>query len=105
MKKVLLINPNNMTPPVAPLALEYISSFLQEKGHKVLIYDVNINKENLSSVLEKETPNLVGITVRNIDDSCYATSEFLLDGIKGQGEKRGKKKKKFSCRRWRGGGG
>jgi len=82
MKKVLLINPNNMTPPVAPLALEYISSFLQEKGHKVLIYDVNINKENLSSVLEKETPNLVGITVRNIDDSCYATSEFLLDGIK-----------------------
>jgi radical SAM superfamily enzyme YgiQ (UPF0313 family) len=82
MKKILLVNPNNMKPPVAPLALEYISSFLHKKGHKVLIYDVNTNKESLSNVLEKEKPNVAGISVRNIDDSCYATSEFLLEGIK-----------------------
>ncbi len=78
-KTVLLINPNDIRPPVAPLALEYISSFLAEKGHKVLLYDMNINKENLSDVLKKSSPEYVGITVRNIDDSCYATTEFFLD--------------------------
>jgi radical SAM superfamily enzyme YgiQ (UPF0313 family) len=82
MKKVLLVNPNNISPPVAPLAIEYLSSFLFEKGHKVLIYDMNIHNESLSDVLERETPHFVGISVRNIDDSCYATSEFFLDGIK-----------------------
>lgn len=81
-KKILLINPNKIKPPVAPLGLEYISSYLYEKGHKVLIYDVNTNKQDLSYVLEKESPQIVGISVRNIDDSCYATSEFFLDDIK-----------------------
>ncbi|MGQ9569619.1 MAG: B12-binding domain-containing radical SAM protein [Thermodesulfovibrionales bacterium] len=82
MKKILLVNPNNVKPLVAPLALEYISSFLLDKGHDILIYDVNISKQSLSDVIEKESPNLVGISVRNIDDSCYVTSEFFLDGIK-----------------------
>lgn len=82
MKKVLLVNPNDINPPVAPLALEYLSSFLFEKGHEVLIYDMNIHKEGLSDVLEKESPHFVGISVRNIDDSCYATAEFFLDGTK-----------------------
>jgi radical SAM superfamily enzyme YgiQ (UPF0313 family) len=82
MKTVLLVNPNDISPPVAPLALEYISSFLIEKGHNVLLYDMNIHKESFSAVLEKVSPYCVGITVRNIDDSCYATTEFFLDKIK-----------------------
>lgn len=82
MKTVLLINPNDISPPVAPLALEYVSSFLIEKGHNALLYDMNIHKEGISAVLEKVSPHCVGITVRNIDDSCYATTEFFLDKIK-----------------------
>jgi radical SAM superfamily enzyme YgiQ (UPF0313 family) len=82
MKTVLLINPNEIRPPVAPIGLEYISSFLADKGHNVVIYDMNIHKESLSGVLEKVSPHLVGITVRNIDDSCYATAEFFLGKIK-----------------------
>lgn len=82
MKKVLLINPNDIKPPVAPLALEYLSSFLIKKGHDVQIYDMNIHEESLSDILKKESPYCVGITIRNIDDSCYATGEFFLDKIK-----------------------
>ncbi len=82
MSKVLLINSNIINPPVAPLALEYISSYLHEKGHDVFLYDMNIQQEYLSDILEKITPDYVGISVRNIDDSCYATAEFFLDGIK-----------------------
>jgi radical SAM superfamily enzyme YgiQ (UPF0313 family) len=82
MKKVLLVNPNNISPPVAPLAIEYLSSFLSEKDHKVLIYDMNIHNEGLSDVLEREAPHFVGISVRNIDDSCYATAEFFLYIVK-----------------------
>jgi len=82
MKTVLLINPNEIRPPVAPLGLEYISSFLSERGHNVVIYDMNIHEESLSSVIENIIPNCVGISVRNIDDSCYATAEFFLDKVK-----------------------
>jgi len=82
MKTVLLINPNDIRPLVAPLALEYISSFLAEKGHEVVLYDMNTSRENLSDVLKKRSPEYVGITVRNIDDSCYGTSNFFLDRIR-----------------------
>jgi len=82
MKTVLLINPNDIRPPVAPLALEYISSCLDKSGHNVVLYDMNIHKDNLPEVLEKISPHCVGITVRNIDDSFYATSEFFLDKIR-----------------------
>jgi len=82
MKTVLLINPNDIRPLVAPLALEYISSFLVEKGLEVVLYDMNISKEKLSDVLKKRSPEYVGITVRNIDDSCYATANFFLDRIR-----------------------
>jgi radical SAM superfamily enzyme YgiQ (UPF0313 family) len=82
MKTVLLVNPNNIKPPVAPLAIEYISSFLTEKGHEVSLYDINVNKERLFDVLEKVSPQYVGISVRNIDDSCYVTADFFLEEIK-----------------------
>jgi len=82
MKRILLINPNDINPPVAPLALEYLSSLLHRRGHEVLTYDMNIHKEGLSDVLERESPHFVGISVRNIDDSCYTTAEFFLDEIK-----------------------
>jgi radical SAM superfamily enzyme YgiQ (UPF0313 family) len=67
---------------VAPLGLEYISSFLAEKGHNVAIYDMNICQESLIHIIEQVSPYCVGITVRNIDDSCYATAEFFLDKVK-----------------------
>src|SRR4030065_703020 len=57
MKTVLLINPNEIRPPVAPLGLEYISSFLSERGHNVVIYDMNIHEESLSSVIENIIPS------------------------------------------------
>src|SRR4030067_2711342 len=82
MKTILLINPKQTLPPVAPLGLEYISSFLSERGHNVVIYDMNIHEESLSSVIENIIPNCVGISVRNINDSCYATAEFFLDKVK-----------------------
>ena len=82
MNTVLLINPNEIRPPVAPLGLEYLSSFLTERGHNVVIYDMNIYQENLSDIIEEVSPQCVGITVRNIDDSCYSTTEFFLDKIR-----------------------
>ncbi|MBM4128707.1 MAG: radical SAM protein [Nitrospira sp.] len=82
MKRALLINPNAISPPVAPLGIEYLASYLTEKGHNVVIYDVNIQKEKLSDILERELPQVVGISIRNTDDSCYVTAEFFLDDIK-----------------------
>lgn len=81
-KTILLINPNDIRPFVAPLALEYISSCLEEKGHEVVLYDMNISREYLSDVLKKWSPDYVGITVRNIDDSCYTTANFFLQRVR-----------------------
>jgi len=83
MARVLLINPNTIKPPVAPLGIEYLSSFLKEHGVEVSIYDLNIQDKNaLDSVIRDYRPDITGISVRNIDDSCYATQESFIDDIK-----------------------
>ena len=83
---VLLINPNRfMSPPVPPIGLEYIAGCLGEKGHKVEIVDLcfsdNIYKD-LDIALNHFSPDIAGITVRNVDSVLFQDNEFYLDGMK-----------------------
>lgn len=83
MPKILLINPNTIQPPVAPLGIEYLSSFLREKGISVEIFDMNIHSEHtLSETLQTYRPDIAGISLRNIDDSCFVTQESFLERIR-----------------------
>ncbi|MEW6001979.1 MAG: radical SAM protein [Nitrospirota bacterium] len=83
MTKYLLINPNTVKPPVAPLGIEYLASFLKERGVEVEIFDMNIQDEDyLTEILKNYGPDVTGISVRNIDDSCFATQESFLHDIK-----------------------
>jgi len=83
MARVLLINPNTIKPPVAPLGIEYLSSFLKEHGVEVSIFDLNIqDKNDLESAIKDYRPDFTGISVRNIDDSCYSTQELFVEDIK-----------------------
>jgi len=84
--KVLLINPNRYkSPPVPPLGLEYISGPLEDKGHTVEIADLcfseNLHKD-LDDAIGSFSPDIAGITVRNVDTVLYHTNEFFLDEIK-----------------------
>lgn len=39
-RKVFLVNPNRMRPPVIPIALDYLSSALQGRGFEVDVLDL-----------------------------------------------------------------
>ena len=84
--KVLLINPNRYkSPPVPPIGLEYIAACLEHKGNASSIVDLTFSEEiykDIDEAIGSFTPDIVGVTVRNIDAVLYHTNEFFLDEIK-----------------------
>jgi radical SAM superfamily enzyme YgiQ (UPF0313 family) len=83
---VLLVNPNRYkSPPVPPIGLEYIASSLEENGHKAEIIDLCFSEDlfkDIDNAVISFNPDIIGITVRNIDSVLYHTNEFFLDEIK-----------------------
>ena len=84
--KVLLINPNRYkSPPVPPLGLEYMAASLENRGHTSAIVDLTFSKDifrDIDEAIGSFIPDVMGITVRNIDTVLYHTNEFFLDEIK-----------------------
>ena len=81
--RIVLINPNPMKPPVMPLSLDYIGSACHDVGIKVDLVDCSVDRDwrnTLIGALEI-SPILVGITIRNIDDSYFASRDFSLQRI------------------------
>ncbi len=83
--KVLLVNPNQIQPPVVPIALDYISTALNQNSHKVKILDLSFSSDfqkeikNLKSVY---SPEIVGITIRNFDDCYFVSRDCFIPKIK-----------------------
>ncbi|MBW1841067.1 MAG: radical SAM protein [Deltaproteobacteria bacterium] len=78
--RIVLVNPNPMNPPVTPVALDYLGDACSSAGIDVDLVDYSVEpdwRKKLSGVLA-ETPILVGVTVRNIDDSYFASRDFSL---------------------------
>lgn len=83
--RVLLINPNRMKPVVAPLALDYLASALTQQKIAVRLLDLSFAsevKEEIRRAFTPEPVDVVGITVRNLDDSYFASRDFCLERIK-----------------------
>lgn len=84
--KVLLVNPNTFTsPPVPPLALEYLEAALDSASHEVRLLDLTFEPEPesaLSQTLEEFQPAVAGFTVRNVDTVIYRGNEFFLPRIR-----------------------
>lgn len=85
--KVLLISANtekiNILP--MPIGVHYVAEAAQNKGHDVRVLDLMAHEE--SSALIKESieafhPDVVGISVRNIDDQNRSSPRFLLEEVK-----------------------
>ncbi|MCJ7664794.1 MAG: cobalamin-dependent protein [Desulfobacterales bacterium] len=84
-KRVLLVNPNEMKPPVAPIGLDYIASALELAGFKVDLIDLcfaSSFKEALDAYFQGHDPIAIGVTVRNTDDCYYLSQAFILPRIK-----------------------
>ncbi|MGA2174275.1 MAG: lipid biosynthesis B12-binding/radical SAM protein [Verrucomicrobiota bacterium] len=85
---VLLISNNRCTTPdpVFPLGLAYLNSALRRAGHRTLWADSLAGGESLEAVLARYQPDVVGISVRNIDDVIIRKRETFFDNLSWLGQ-------------------
>jgi radical SAM superfamily enzyme YgiQ (UPF0313 family) len=81
--KVLLISENRTTTLVSPfpLGLAFVAAALRRAGHDVAVLDFMFLeewKESLRSTLEKLQPDVVGLSIRNIDNQDMHKPVFFL---------------------------
>ena len=85
--RVLLISANTeeMNMPTLPLGLACVAASTRKAGHAVTYLDL-MAKEDAQAVIKKIIqglrPDVVGISVRNIDDQNMANPHFLLEPVK-----------------------
>jgi radical SAM superfamily enzyme YgiQ (UPF0313 family) len=81
--RVLLISTNRCRTPdaVFPLGLAHINAALRQAGHQTRWYDVQIENGSLESVLRDFQPDLVGISLRNIDDVLIRRKETFFNEL------------------------
>jgi radical SAM superfamily enzyme YgiQ (UPF0313 family) len=84
--KVLLISVNRerMPFPVFPLGLAYIAKGLIEESHQVEVMDLCFSQEvsiDLNKTLHRFRPDLIGISLRNLDNLTYPTSVSYLKEV------------------------
>ncbi|MET9886647.1 tryptophan 2-C-methyltransferase [Streptomyces sp. NPDC006430] len=72
---VLLVNPNKVHPPIAPYALDVLTTALEAADFEVEVIDLTFHREDWKSYLSEyfgaRSPLLVGVTIRNTD-TVYA---------------------------------
>ncbi len=80
--RVLLVNPNRLRPPVAPIGLEYVAAGLIRGGYEPVLCDLTWPDDwraALTAALDDVRPAAVGVSVRNLDDVYMASGDFLLE--------------------------
>src|SRR4030042_4142351 len=85
--RALLISANTekITMPVLPLGLACVASSTKRAGYDVTMVDLEIERDTstvLKEAIEVFCPDIIGISVRNIDDQRMENSRLLLDPIK-----------------------
>src|ERR1035437_101310 len=88
MAKVLLINSNRFKHPwpVIPFGLICIATVLETNGsHNIYFLDLcfSLNcEEDIQKAVRNFTPDMIGISIRNIDDTGGYDIHFLLEDVK-----------------------
>ena len=85
--KVLLISANtsDINMPTLPLGLVCVATATKAAGHEVEVLDLLSRHEPLAQVkaaIESLRPDVIGISVRNIDDQSMENTRFLLQEVK-----------------------
>ena len=84
--KILLISVNRerMPYPVFPLGLAYIVRALRGEGHEMEVMDLCFSEDvsvDLNDTLHRFRPDLIGISLRNLDNLTYPTSVSYLKEV------------------------
>jgi radical SAM superfamily enzyme YgiQ (UPF0313 family) len=92
INKILLINSNteNAPYPVAPLGLCILATAVENVGYTVQVFDGLWNQKDLedyetnnklAKVIKAFQPDVIGVSVRNIDDIVMQSSVFYIDEV------------------------
>ncbi len=84
--RVLLISTNrNLFPvPVIPLGACVVAGAAERAGHEVKVLDLMFEKHPLGAVataIKRSTPDLIGLSVRNIDNNDMQRPAFFIDDV------------------------
>ena len=85
--KVLLISANTeqINMPVLPLGLACVAAAIDKQGHTVKLLNLMMQTDTQKAVfgtIADFGPDLIGISVRNIDDQNMDNPRFLLETVK-----------------------
>jgi len=85
--RVLLVSANTekINMPVLPLGLACVATATRNAGHKTKVLnlmDQQDSKRVLKEAIEELRPELIGMSVRNIDDQCMEDPRFFLDSVR-----------------------
>jgi radical SAM superfamily enzyme YgiQ (UPF0313 family) len=80
-ERVVLVNANRIRPPIAPIALDYLGSALEDAGLAVEVVDLAWQPDagSLLAPALGERPLVVGLTWRNLDDSSAASRASFVE--------------------------
>ena len=82
--KVLLVSANtlNVPYPVYPIGLDYVKGALGG-AHLVRVFDMNVDPEGLTGFISGFQPDVVGLSVRNIDNLDFSDSKSFVENYRG----------------------
>ncbi len=70
---LMLINANRMTPPIAPIGLDYVAAAARTAGLDTEVLDLCLGdgaEARMVESLQRQSWELIGISFRNVDD-CF----------------------------------
>ncbi len=78
-QKVLLISVNRcLFPyPVFPLGVSHLASALKAAGYAPAICDLQVNSSDFMEVITSVSPDYIGLSLRNIDNTDSAETDFF----------------------------
>ena len=81
--RVLLISVNTYASPypVYPLGLAHVAAALERAGHVTCVLDMGRDKQRLESEIAAFRPEVVGLSLRNIDDVDIEKRRFFVPDL------------------------
>lgn len=81
---LISVNRERMPSPVFPLGLAYLARELREKGYRLEVIDLCFSQDvnaDLKEACLRFQPDLIGISLRNLDNLTYPTSHSYLQEV------------------------
>jgi len=78
---IALINTNRMQPPIAPIGLDYVAVAARAAGVGVDVVDLCLAGDTEAALWEylaDHSPELVGLSFRNVDDCFWPSGEWFV---------------------------